>query len=118
MLRDTKHLSDLLAEAISFKGLSYVDVIEPCIIWGTHNVDWYKERIYKLPPEYDPSDRARATEKAIEWGDRIPTGVIYREDKPRTVFGDHFREKVHKGKLVDLGFPPRETIEETLGQFL
>lgn len=27
---------------------------------------------------YDPSDREAAWEKAHEWGDRIPIGVIYR----------------------------------------
>jgi len=114
---DIKHLGELFAEAISFKGFSYVDVIEPCVIWGTHPVDWYGERIYKLPPDYDPGDRLKALEKAAEWGDGIPVGVIYREDKPRRIFGDYFRREIHSGGLVELGFPSREAIEEALEHF-
>ena len=29
---------------------------------------------------YDPHDRDAAWEKANEWGDRIPLGVIYQEE--------------------------------------
>jgi 2-oxoglutarate ferredoxin oxidoreductase subunit beta len=44
--------------------------------------DWYKERAYKLDAEegYDPSNYGAAWEKAKEWDERIPIGVIYQED--------------------------------------
>jgi 2-oxoglutarate ferredoxin oxidoreductase subunit beta len=45
--------------------------------------DWYRERVYYLEEtDYDPSDRIAAFEKALEWGDRIPLGVIYRTRLP------------------------------------
>ena len=39
-----------------------------------------KQRVYKLEDEegYDPQDRTAAWVKAQEWGDRIPTGIVYR----------------------------------------
>ena len=39
-------------------------------------------RIYRLGGEHDPSDRKAAFAMALEWGDRIPLGVIYRHDRP------------------------------------
>jgi len=114
---DITHLSELFVEAIRFKGFSYVDVIQPCISWGTHPVSWYKERIYKLPPEYNPHQREEALKKATEWGDRIPIGILYRDDKPQHLFGDYFREKVFAGKLTELGFPPQHALAEMLEEF-
>ncbi len=114
---DIKHLTDLFVEALRFQGFSYVDVIQPCITWGTHPVSWYKERIYKLPPEYNPRSKEEALKKAVEWGDKIPIGIVFRDDKPRKRFGDYFREQIFSGALTELGFPPREAIADLLEQF-
>ena len=34
-----------------------------------------------LDASYDPSDRVAAFAKALEFGDRIPLGVIYRNER-------------------------------------
>lgn len=114
---DIKGLSDLFVEAMRFKGFSYVDVIQPCITWGTHTVSWYKERIYKLPPDYDLHDKEEAMKKACEWGERIPIGVFYRDDRPKSGFGDQFRDNILDGRLTDLGFREQQTIIEMLDIF-
>jgi 2-oxoglutarate ferredoxin oxidoreductase subunit beta len=114
---DIKHLSDLFAEAISFKGFSYVDVIQPCISWGTHPVSWYRERIYRLPPDYNPHDKGEALKRAAEWGEGIPIGVIYRDDSPQKIFGDYFRKNIFGDKLTELGFPPQRVISEMIEKF-
>ncbi len=78
---DPKHLAGLVAEAIRHKGFALVDVLQPCVIFNRVNTgDWYRERAYKLDEDgdYDPADRAAAWEKAQEWGERIPLGVIYQ----------------------------------------
>lgn len=81
---DPKHLKELLKKAVSHKGFSLVDVLQPCVTFNRVNTfAWYRERIYKLEDTgWDPTDRAKAFDKALEWGDRIPIGVIYQEDKP------------------------------------
>jgi 2-oxoglutarate ferredoxin oxidoreductase subunit beta len=79
---DPKHLGPLIAQAINHNGYALVDVLQPCVTYNKINTyAWYKERVYKLDDEegYDPSDYDAAWEKAREWDERIPTGVIYRE---------------------------------------
>jgi 2-oxoglutarate ferredoxin oxidoreductase subunit beta len=50
---------------------------------GLNTYAWYKERVYKLEETgYEPTNRSAAMEKALEWGERIPTGVIYRQERP------------------------------------
>lgn len=119
---DIKHLSEIFAEAISHKGFSYVDVIQPCIVWGTHSVDWYKERIYKLPPDYERRNKEEALKKATEWGERIPIGVLYEEKGDARIFGEEFRANVFgaggaRGIEARLEAPSRELITGVLEGF-
>lgn len=80
------HLTDLIQRAIAYKGFSLIDILQPCVSLNRVNTfAWYKRRCYELPPEYDPSDWAAALEKAFEWGERIPLGVIH-EDPSRTPY--------------------------------
>jgi 2-oxoglutarate ferredoxin oxidoreductase subunit beta len=44
--------------------------------------EWYKQRVYHIEPEYDPEDRVEAFRRALEWGERIPTGIIYKNNRP------------------------------------
>ena len=79
---DKDHLASIMVEAIQYKGYSLVDIFQPCVTFNKINTfQWYNKRVYKLGDDYDPTDRLKAMEKAMEWGDRIPIGVIYREEK-------------------------------------
>ncbi len=77
-------LTDLMAQAISHKGFSVLDVLQPCVTFDKiHTYQWYRQRLYKVADEgYQPTDKFKALEKALEWGDKIPVGVLYKEDKP------------------------------------
>ena len=83
---DPKHLTQLIAKAVQHRGYSLVDVLQPCVTYNKINTyDWYKSRVYKLDDEagYDPSDYEAAWDKAREWDERIPIGVLYQEqDRP------------------------------------
>lgn len=80
---DTELLGDLMQQAIRHKGFSLLDILQPCVTFNKVNTyAWYKERVYRLGPEHDPADWSAAMHKAMEFGDRIPTGVLYREEKP------------------------------------
>ena len=92
------HLVGLIQQALAHRGLSLVDILQPCPSFNRVNTfAWYKERCYTLPDDYDPTDWQAALQKAFEWGDRIPTGVLYRNDRP--TFGEHF-EVLREGPLV------------------
>ena len=81
---EQKHLADTIAAAIEHKGFSLVDVHSPCVTYNKINTyPFFKERVYKLEDEnWDPSDFNSSLNKAWEWGDRIPMGVVYKTDKP------------------------------------
>ena len=90
---DGDHLKSLLMEAIGHPGLSIVEVIQPCITWGTHPVSWYREKVYTLGGDYDPADRKATLEKTMETEERIATGILYRT-APRRPFADRFRKEI------------------------
>jgi 2-oxoglutarate ferredoxin oxidoreductase subunit beta len=81
---DIKGTADLIAQAVDHKGYSLVDILQPCVTFNRKNTyDWYRDRIYNLEDtEHDPGDRLAAFEKALEWGDRIPLGVLYQTRLP------------------------------------
>jgi 2-oxoacid:acceptor oxidoreductase beta subunit (pyruvate/2-ketoisovalerate family) len=80
---ETEHLAGLIQEAVRHKGFSLVDILQPCVSFNKVNTfGWYKERVYKLGPEHDPTDFGQAMERAREFGERIPIGVLYRNDRP------------------------------------
>jgi 2-oxoglutarate ferredoxin oxidoreductase subunit beta len=80
------HLSALIEQGIAHKGFAFIDVFSPCVTYNKLNTyTWFKERIYKLgdeAPDRDPTDLSDAMSTAMEFGDRIPIGLIYKVDKP------------------------------------
>jgi len=80
---DPEHLKTLIKAAMEHKGFSLVDILQPCVTFNKINTyEWYRQRVYHIGPEYNPEDRAEAFRKALEWGDRIPIGIIYRNNRP------------------------------------
>lgn len=80
---DVKHLTDLLVLALQHKGYRLLDILQPCVTFNLLNTyDWFKERVYVIDEEegYDPADRGMALAKTLEWGEKIPIGLIYRTE--------------------------------------
>ena len=80
---ELQHLAWLLGEALDHPGYALVDVMQPCVTWNrSYAYAFYKDRVYKLQEEegYDATDRDAAWAKAQEWGERIPIGILYRDD--------------------------------------
>jgi 2-oxoglutarate ferredoxin oxidoreductase subunit beta len=114
---DVKQLSGLIKEGITSRGFSLVDILQPCVSFNHKNTyEWYRERVYKLDDEkdYDPSDKIAALEKAMEWGDRIPTGILYRQERP--TFEEQF-PVLAGGTLVDQEINPG-SVESLLDELL
>jgi 2-oxoglutarate ferredoxin oxidoreductase subunit beta len=74
------HLKGLMVEAVENRGFSLLEILQPCVSFNrTNTYEWYKDRIYKLEEKgHDPFNQIEAFRKALEWGDRIPIGVLYR----------------------------------------
>jgi len=98
-----EHMADMIRKAIAHRGLSLVDILQPCPSFNKVNTwEWYRKRCYVIPDDHDASNWDAAMKLAYEWGDRIPIGVIYRND--RTAFGDKFailKEGPLVGREVD-----------------
>ena len=102
---DVRHLKDLIIAAVQHKGLSFLDVLQPCPTYNDINTrDWYSgmdmmeesqkqhSRIYKLEDTgYDPTVHydsetefneklTQALIKSLEWGNKIPTGIFYKNE--------------------------------------
>lgn len=102
---DVRHLKDLITSAINHKGLAFLDVLQPCPTYNDINTrDWYAgkdmieesqerhSRMYKLEDtKYDPKVNydgeaevnmhlSQALVKSLEWGDKIPIGVFYKNE--------------------------------------
>jgi 2-oxoglutarate ferredoxin oxidoreductase subunit beta len=102
---DVRHLKDLIIKAINHKGLSFLDVLQPCPTYNDINTrDWYAgvdlaqesmerhSRIYKLEDtHFDPTvhydDETEVNEKlsqalikSLEWGNKIPIGIFYQNE--------------------------------------
>ena len=109
---DVRHLKDLIVQAVNHKGLSFLDVLQPCPTYNDLNTrDWYAgtdlvdeaqkrhSRIYKLEEQgfepvvhYDSEVEvneklSQALIKSLEWGNKIPIGVFYKNENitPYTV---------------------------------
>lgn len=79
---DPEYLKELMKAAITHKGFSLLDILQPCVTFNKVNTfKWYRERVYKLEAEYDPYDRMKAFERVLEWGEKIPNGIFYKKDK-------------------------------------
>ncbi len=80
---DNEHLKWLIKEAVNHKGFSLVDILQPCVTFNKINTfEWYKQRVYHIEPEYNPEDKVEAFKKSLEWGERIPIGIIYKNSRP------------------------------------
>ena len=77
---EREHLKELIKEAVLFKGTALVDILSPCVTFNKIDTyQWYKERTFKL--EHPLTDCYEALKMADLWGDKIPIGVIYRDEK-------------------------------------
>ena len=113
---DIDHLSSLIKEAITHRGFSLIDILQPCVVFNHKNTfQWYRERVYKLEENgYNPGDKMAAFEKAQEWGNKIPIGVIYRVEKST------YEEQIpalKRGPLVQRELDPMQT-EKLVDEFL
>ena len=114
---DIDGLTRILVRAIRYRGLSLVDVIQPCITWGNHPIDWYRDRIVPVPQDHDPSDRTRALALALDVADVFPVGVLY-EVAPRPTFAETYQARVGAAPLGEMPGFAREEIEARLGRFV
>jgi 2-oxoglutarate ferredoxin oxidoreductase subunit beta len=79
-----RHLKDVIKEAIQHEGFSFVDVLQPCITFNKINTyAWFSDRLYDINKEknYMLHNVVNAYERSLEWGEKIPMGIFYKESR-------------------------------------
>jgi 2-oxoglutarate ferredoxin oxidoreductase subunit beta len=103
-------LKELMKEAIRHEGFALLDILQNCVTFNKINTfHWYKDRVYHLEETYDPLDRITAFQRSLEWGDRIPTGIFYRNNRPTLTA--HL-PVLQQGALIKQTFVPADTARE------
>lgn len=92
------HLKKIIKQAILHKGFSFVDILQPCVVFY-NSFEFYRDKIYDLNKKnHKVSDRKSAMRKIKEWNylngesKKIPIGIFYKIKKPT------FEESVLKQK--------------------
>ena len=114
---DIDYLSLIIQQGINHRGFALIDILQPCVSFNHKNTyQWYRERVYKVEGEkdYNPSDKFAAFKKAQEWGDLIPIGIFYRENRP--VYESAF-PALRKDTLVSQPIEPLKA-ENLLAEFI
>ncbi len=109
-----KQLVELMMEAMTHKGLAFLDVLQPCPTYNNlHTKDWYagkdleqtRPRVQPLPDDYNPLIDADSSEDEIlaharqfmieahRWGTDIPTGLFLQNNGVNS-FAERIRERV------------------------
>src|SRR5260370_27557087 len=98
-----KHLLYHEEDGIRYPGFALIDVFSPCVTFNKQNTyQWFRERVYKLEEAgHDPTDYRAAFDKALEWGAKIPIGLLYRDPNPRPPL-DKQDPGLQAGALVNL----------------
>ncbi len=81
---DKEHLQAMMTAALEHQGgFALLDILQPCVIFNHVNTyKWYREHVRRISDDHDPYDRAQALALALEEGDHIPIGIIYRDKRP------------------------------------
>ena len=109
------HLKDIIKEAIKHKGAEFIDVLQPCVIYNNiYTKDFFSKRVYILDEssDWDPEVRDetpteiaakidQAWKKSLEWKEKIPIGIFYRNPHYPT-----FEERIDRDIPSYLENPP------------
>lgn len=78
---DISKTKEIIKQGIRHRGFALIDILQPCITFN-NTTDFYKERIYYLPKNYQKDKFWLAQKKVWERGRKIPLGIFYQIKKP------------------------------------
>lgn len=78
------HLTDTVKKAMAHKGISIVNILQPCVTFNkTNTYGYYFQKSYQLT-DHDPTNFAQALTLSLQpiQEEKFPLGVIYQVEKP------------------------------------
>ncbi len=103
---EVTHVIEMIKEGIKHKGLSLVNVLQPCVTFNKINTyQYYKEHVYKLPANYQKDNFQTAVSESLKMNEaKFPLGIVYQAN--RSSFTDELPQikeetLVEKKRFVD-----------------
>ncbi len=79
---DSEKTEEIIKAAISHKGFSVVDILQPCVTFNKLNTyQWFRENTYYLEDTHPAWDRSSAFTRSLESA-RLPLGIFYISSTP------------------------------------
>jgi 2-oxoglutarate ferredoxin oxidoreductase subunit beta len=113
---DIDGLASLIERAVSHRGLSILEVIQPCITWGRLSIDEVRDLLEPIGADHDPTDRTAAIDLAVRAPQRFATGVLF-ELPPRPIFAASWRNRLGDEPFAELPFVRRSDLAAKLEEF-
>ncbi len=110
------HLTDILVKAVRHRGLSVVEIIQPCITWGNKPLTWYQEHIVYLESDYDAGNLTAALSTVMNVREKTPIGILYQKAS-RSLFAQRYQKLVSGRPLSELKPIDRGAMERILEEF-
>jgi 2-oxoglutarate ferredoxin oxidoreductase subunit beta len=105
-----------MKEAISVRGFSYVDIIQPCITWDHRPLEWFRSNVKAINPDHDQTDYKKALELSLSSTLPMLTGVFFRAEG-RSIFGEDFYRETGFDRLAGMYRPSSGDVRNILEQF-
>jgi 2-oxoglutarate ferredoxin oxidoreductase subunit beta len=109
---DMPGLAAVIEEGIRFPGFAFVNVQSPCVTYGQEEQQLKAQKAVMKPLAslgHDPADRLKAMALASEYGEKLYTGVFYRNPAPPPTFEAEVRRRQQEAKALAL---PKDRILE------
>jgi 2-oxoglutarate/2-oxoacid ferredoxin oxidoreductase subunit beta len=93
---DMSQLAALIEEGIRFPGFAFINVQSPCVTYGEADsqLKAHKTKMESLASlGHDTADRIKAMDLAQHYGDKLYTGVFYRDPVPPPHYGEYVEER-------------------------
>ena len=93
---DMNGLATIIEEGIRFPGFAFINVQSPCVTYGLEDqqLKAQKATMQTLASiNHDPANRLAAMDLAQEYGEKLYTGVFYRNPEPGPTFDGLARER-------------------------
>jgi 2-oxoglutarate ferredoxin oxidoreductase subunit beta len=80
---DRDHLQEMMVAALKHDGgFTLLDILQPCPSFNKLNTaEWYRDRVKPIGDDHDPTDMHAALDLAMKWGEEIPIGILYRNER-------------------------------------
>ena len=98
---DMQGLASVVEEAVRFPGFAFVNVQSPCVTYGQEDqqLKAHKGMMQTLASlGHDPADRLKAMALASEYGEKLYTGVFYRNPEPPPTYEADARRRQEEAR--------------------